>query len=306
MHTFVDCFSGAGGITCGFQMTERWKSRCGFDFEKTATDTYAHNFQVPARCCDLSDADTQKAIVDEFGGSVDALVGGPPCQGFSRRNGKRFTEKYDDMKKLPFAFVDIGLRLGVNVIVMEEVPQAASQVLPDIVARLNAEGFVCVWRILNAVEYRVPQNRRRLIMVATRNGWTFEWPEVSRERVSMRVAFKAADAPHGAVVSDYCRQRIETVRDSQQRLIGGNYAIMDLDSPSPTVHTKSIPGAGPYAIERDGVFHSLGVSEAATLQSFPSSFEFIAAETKQRKLIGNSVPPLLAKAIASGLIPPAH
>ena len=293
-------------MSLGFENTGKWRTQYAVDFEETATKTYSCNFGVDTLCDSIADSNVRKSLVERFGGHIDAIVGGPPCQAYSRRNSKRDTRAYDDMKQLPHTYIDIAIQLGVSVVVMEEVAQAAKHVLPAIVARLESEGFLVQHRVLNAVDYGVAQNRKRLILVATRNGWTFAWPTAHAKRTSIREAFAEEPMPAwGAQVSDYCADRIRTVRDSNKRLIGGNYAIMDFDKPSPTVHTKTVPGAGPYAIERDGLFHTLGVQEAARLQSFPTSFQFCANETKQRKLIGNAVPPKLAQAIASGLTPPS-
>jgi len=209
------------------------------------------------------------------------------------------------MRQLPLIFAQTACDLDASVIVMEEVPQAAKHVLAPVCEIFKANGFDVHSRVINTQDLGIPQSRRRLIVVATRRGWTFEWPATDRPAVSVAEALAAHPSPAiGAVVSEHAAMRIRQVRDSGKRLIGGNYQIMDVSKPSPTIHTRSVAGAGPYAIERDGVFHTLSAEEAARLQSFPDDYRFLGGDTRKRKLIGNSVPPSLAYAIASNISPP--
>ena len=81
----------------------------------------------------------------------------------------------------------------------------------------------------------------------------------------------------------------------------GNYAVMNLDRPSPTIHTQTGSATGPFTIKRGAQYYTMSEEEAARLQSFPASFRFEGSSTSVRRQIGNAVPPMLANAIAKGI-----
>ena len=101
MVRFVDLFCGGGGSSCGAR-NAGWECVGGVDCNRQALDTYAINFKG-ARVleCNMGHAEGQNAVVDAFSG-VDAVIGGPPCQGFSKRNMNKGA-KHAQMNKLPFA-----------------------------------------------------------------------------------------------------------------------------------------------------------------------------------------------------------
>jgi len=309
-HTFVDLFSGCGGMSAGFAQSGRYRVVAGVDNHANAVAAFGANFpRAEALQLDLADPAAHDALVERFGGTIDVVSSGCPCQGFSTRNPKRLTGRWKELNQLPERCADLVDRLGVHAMVMEEVPPAAKHALPAVQERLERAGFRVQARVLNASHYGVPQARRRLIVVATRDGWTFEWPEPCSPDavVTARAALaRAPRPPPGPPVTPYARQRIDDLRAEGRRLIGGNFALLPLDKPSPTIHTKTLPGAGPYTLEAsDGTYRTMTVEQAARLQSFPDDFVFPGNDVERRKLVGNAVPPLLARAVAQGLRPPS-
>ena len=101
MPTFVDLFCGCGGASSGFRAAG-WTPVCAVDTDERALATYASNFpHATTLLGDLTDEGVQSRLEQEValsveGGSVDAVVGGPPCQGFSRRNSS--TQQHDPMR----------------------------------------------------------------------------------------------------------------------------------------------------------------------------------------------------------------
>lgn len=274
----------------------------GVDSSATASKIYQDNFpDATVYCADVADPDFQKAFVTRYKGDVTCMIGGPPCQGFTRRNLSRTNGSYEDMNRLPLTFIDLALRLNVEVIVMEEVKQARI-LIPDIIARLERNGFACDCQQYNAAHYAVPQKRSRLILVATRHPWTYAIPRaVSRDQpVTVREAFATPPEPtHGCLVTQKAREKILGLRKTGTRLIGGNYDVMRMDRPAPTILTKTRSSCGPYVIERNGDFYELSLSEIARLQSFPSDFILSGTSMgKMQKLLGNAVPPELARRVA--------
>ncbi|MGH7013986.1 MAG: DNA cytosine methyltransferase [Stellaceae bacterium] len=185
----VDMFCGAGGFTVGFERAG-WSPVIGIDINKFVAMTHEHNFpHIPYLSGDLSKGD----VLDEVGrrfvpGSLAAVVGGPPCQGFSIFGKRRFvhTKGYephtDSRNKLVFAFIESVRRLQPRWFVMENVPGLANldggQFLGVVLEDLRGCGYANVEaRILNAADFGVPQLRRRLLIIGNRTGQIIPWPK---------------------------------------------------------------------------------------------------------------------------------
>jgi len=175
----LDLFSGVGGISLGFE-------QAGFttvganDFDDNALDAYALNhpdaviWRGPIESLDTA------TVLDDLGmgvGELDVLVGGPPCQGFSKNRARRHVdgEFVEDPRNHLFKeylrFVD---ELKPRVVLIENVPEILikndGQYAAEIRKRLHSMGYSMNARVLNAVDYGVPQRRRRAIILAAREG----------------------------------------------------------------------------------------------------------------------------------------
>ena len=85
--------------------------------------------------------------------------------------------------------------------------------------------------------------------------------------------------------------KVKELERSGERNFGGKYNVMDTSKPACTITTQTHTSTGCFTIRRGAKYFSLGVEEAARLQSFTTSFRFCGSETSVRKQIGNSVPP---------------
>lgn len=207
----VDLFAGAGGLSLGLE-------QAGFDvlasveYDPVHAATHAYNFPATQVVCD----DLATVSVDDiaaaaaagwtahgrsgrWSGEIDLVAGGPPCQGFSWI-GKR---QVDDVRNdLIFHFYRVVRALKPTYFVMENVPGMASGrhrvLLEDLIARFRRSGYsVAAPRILNAADYGVPQDRRRLILIGNRRDAVpaaYPAPTV----VPARRVRSAARAEHGA------------------------------------------------------------------------------------------------------------
>lgn len=171
--TFIDLFSGCGGMSLGFDMAG-FKSVFACDFWQPACKTFKHNFPE----CFLYEDDirdlTYEKLKKHVSGEVDVVVGGPPCQGFSAA-GKQWID--DPRNSLFVEFIRIVSLVKPKYAVMENVEPilrlASGRFLRDIVDAYNQAGYQVKANILNARYFSVPQERKRAIFLA----WRQDQPE---------------------------------------------------------------------------------------------------------------------------------
>jgi DNA (cytosine-5)-methyltransferase 1 len=171
----IDLFAGAGGLSLGFE-------QAGFDIAAAVeidpihAAVHAYNFpQTAVLCRDISTVSGQD-VRDAAGiGSrkVDVVMGGPPCQGFSLI-GQRALD--DPRNMLVREFVRLVCELNARYFVFENVKGLTlgrqRLFLEEVVRSFEERGYNVrtPWRVLNAAEYGVPQDRERLILLGARKG----------------------------------------------------------------------------------------------------------------------------------------
>jgi len=184
---FIDLFSGAGGFTLGFARAGLRPLACA-DISHVVAATHAHNYpRVPFILDDLGLPDVQRRVADLSGNEVFAVIGGPPCQGFSvfgnrRRTAPHVSARSDPRNRLVFSFVDAVRLIQPRWVVMENVAgfatMAEGRFVGAIVDELKRAGYNTVeYRILEAQDYGVPQVRRRFVLIANRVGLIIPWPK---------------------------------------------------------------------------------------------------------------------------------
>ncbi len=186
---FVDLFAGAGGFLNGFTRAGL-RPLLSVDLNPNVAKTHRANYPtVPYLDGDLSKEEVREEIAKRLEGKRPfAVIGGPPCQGYSMFGKRRFinTRDYnprdDERNKLVFAFVDCVARLKPSWVVMENV--AGFKTLDEgkfkhtLISELKALGYTNLeWKILNAAEYGVPQLRKRFVLIANNTGHIIPWPK---------------------------------------------------------------------------------------------------------------------------------
>jgi len=180
--TCGDLFSGAGGLSAGFEESG-FKSVFFNDIDADSGRTYAHNFpEVKGFVQPIEDLSAREILRETNlePDSLDVLVGGPPCQGFSINAPVR-SEK-DGRNSLFWHYVRLVLEgIRPRFVVMENVPglvsMAKGKYLRSVCGAFESAGYQPVYRIVNACHYGAPQERWRLIIVANRGGVDFQFPE---------------------------------------------------------------------------------------------------------------------------------
>lgn len=335
-YTFIDLFSGCGGMSLGFEMSG-FKELLAIDNWKDALVTYEHNRNdAHTLCADLSCLSPEdvknKYNIDD----VDVIIGGPPCQGFSLA-GKRIIE--DERNKLYKSFVNFVRCFRPKAFVMENVPNILSigggMVRDSILKDFEDLGYTINVQVLTASDYGVPQNRRRAVFVGFSGRTKFNFPQpFDTPKVTSYEAL--CDLPEGSlsngekypieIQNDYQRlmrqnstgvynHDITIHNDKTIEIIamvpdGGNYKDLPIElQQTRKVHiawTRLCSTKPSFTIDcgHNHHFHYKynrvpTARESARLQSFPDKFVFIGNKGSQLRQIGNAVPPLLAKAISS-------
>ncbi|WP_245599800.1 DNA cytosine methyltransferase [Embleya scabrispora] len=197
----VDLFSGAGGLSLGLEQAG-WTVALAADYDERARETHAGNFPGLSLCTDLGNPDERDRLVELLShAEIDLVAGGPPCQPFSRagrskirslvREGVR--EAIDLRKELWRAYLDVILRVRPRAVLMENVPDMGLSddffVVRSIEQELEDAGYYTQVRLVDAWNYRVPQHRKRLILLARRDAEAFPWPR-PHSRTTLRDAIE--------------------------------------------------------------------------------------------------------------------
>jgi DNA (cytosine-5)-methyltransferase 1 len=166
---FIDVFAGAGGLSCGLEMAGM---RCllGVDMDKHAMRTFAKNHHhANVFCGDIHDLTTKKLQELVGGEEIHAIVGGPPCQGFSTV-GPGNPE--DARNSLFMQFLRLVKVAKPYFVVIENVTgllaKKNEKTLAAIFDRFQKLGYNLGVQVMSADQYGVPEHRRRTIILGTR------------------------------------------------------------------------------------------------------------------------------------------
>ncbi|MEE0950631.1 MAG: DNA cytosine methyltransferase [Paludibacteraceae bacterium] len=337
-YTVLDLFCGCGGLSLGFEQAG-FNVLAGIDVWKDALVTYQANHKyskaIQADLMTLLPEEVSKTIGTK---SVDVIIGGPPCQGFSIA-GKRIID--DERNKLYKSFVRMVEYFKPKAFVMENVPNILTMgegiIREAIINDFTSLGYNVCYDILLASNYGVPQNRRRAVFVGLLNGGKFEFPKPN-ESNKITSSQALSDLPESSIAdgspypyapqSEYqkeirknsiCIYNHETTVHSEQtqKIIamvpdGGNYKNLPEELQSTRkVHIAwtRLNSQRPSITIDTGHRHHFHykynriptVRESARIQSFPDDFVFMCSRTSQYKQVGNAVPPMMANAIAKSL-----
>jgi len=288
----VDLFAGCGGLSLGF-------IEAGYDVVgalenwKPAIDTYRANFAHPVIEFDLLDVEAAIAVIRERF-RPEVVIGGPPCQDFSIANNKKTAKRAN----LTMSFARIAMGVGAKLIVMENVYNIERYpVLKRVLNLLREGGYGVSQTVIDASRVGVPQMRRRYFLVAVKGGKDdlvvadLE-NNLSEERTTVRDYFK------DSLGTDYYYAH---PRSYHRR------AIFSVDEPAATIRRVNRPIPKNYKTHpadkcspNEGV-RPLTTSERARIQTFPTEFKFVGSTAQKEQLIGNAVPVLLARYVASAV-----
>jgi DNA (cytosine-5)-methyltransferase 1 len=302
----LSLFTGGGGMDIGFELAGFSTITCVDNDPESCKTIRRNRPEWEMFEGDIRDFKPKK--------SYDIIAGGPPCQGFSTA-GKG--DPNDPRNFLWTEYFRIVNEVRPLALVLENVSGMTNQKnrhhLNGFMSQLGDLGYQVTWGILNAADFGVPQNRKRLIVIGAL-GWKPELPQKAHDKreVTVREAIEdlinSKTAPNHEPNSHAAHvvQRWEKLREGE---VDPNYRRGRIwaDRPSPTIRAGG--GFGPNGDHLAG-FHppihyslprQLTVRESARIQSFPDQWIFMGSKTAQGRQVGNAVAPLFAKAIAESI-----
>ena len=288
----LDLFAGCGGLSLGFEAVGF--RTIGFEMVDEAVDTYNRNLKGKCYNQFLEVGFDYPEVED-----IDIIIGGPPCQPFSRFGNQKGME--DARDGFPI-FIDAVRRIQPKVFLFENVANILGRhkwYLDLIVQELQNLGYIVEYKVLNAVDYGVPQKRERLICVGHRASFHFPAIEIEKRTVAEAIGDTMLSSEPESKILTPRQDEYIAVYEKKSHCV--NPRDLYPDRPARTITCRNLAGAT-SDMQRvrlaDGRRRRLTYREAARLQTFPDWFEFSGTETKQFYQIGNAVPPLLAYKIA--------
>ncbi len=332
----VELFCGCGGTSLGFEMAG-FSIGLGCDIHQPSIDTFRFNHNNTNTI--LGDVRKVKpaAIKKMLGGkSIDVLIGGVPCQGFSLNNRKRHKE--DDRNLLYQEFVRFVKALKPKAIVLENVTgmKSVGDFVPVIERELSKAGKMEVKsQILYAPDYGVPQKRQRLFFIGVQNQ-VFDFSKIkkthgaNKKKALVTIKEAIGDLPDLKVNEEKTKYKSlpnsdfqKWARKKNNKILTNhqapNHPVSTIDKIKNTRQgqpmyprfkqrirlawndlspTQVSGGIRPqFQLGHPSDNRGLTIRERCRIQSFPDHFEIKGGIVQARVQTGNAVPPLMAKAI---------
>ena len=169
----IDLFAGAGGLTTGFHLAG-FEALCAIDANKKALATYQHNYPntkvIHEDIREVNPSELRQNLGLERE-QLKAIIGGPPCQGFSKNIPAEYRYIDDPRNQLYKRFLDFVKEFRPLYVIMENVPEILTAYKGlfkyEITNQLELLGYKVISSSLNAANYGVPQTRSRAFFIAS-------------------------------------------------------------------------------------------------------------------------------------------
>lgn len=319
--TFIEVCAGAGGLSKGF-IDSGFKALLLNDIDKYCVETLKMNHpEINIIKGSMTDLDLEKYKDIK----IDVLMGGVPCQSFSQA-GKR-KGMTDARGKLILYFIKMISILNPNVFIIENVQGLVTHnkgnTLQMVINEINEIGkYVINYKVLNANDYSVPQNRKRLIIIGVNNSInkSFNFPQEHKYKpvlkdvlencpVSPGLIYKKDKydimklVPEGGCWVNIPKEIAKKYMGKSYESGGGKRGILKrLDMNKPSLTLLTTPSQKQTERCHPVETRPLQIREYARIQTFPDEYKFSGSINQIYKQIGNAVPVKLSKAIAEEVI----
>lgn len=305
-YTFIDLFCGVGGIRMGF-------SHAGFecvfscDINADCRETYNENYgEMPKG--DIYDISENTDIPEH-----DILCAGFPCQPFSISGKQKGFQ--DTRGTLFFEICRIIRERKPKVVFLENVKHLvhhdSGNTLQVILSQLEKLGYCVEWKVLNASDFGVPQNRERIIIVASK-GKKFDFEKIVKHKAVVlkdfldeKGEFEYLEPSEYTLLENPKRQNSGLIfagyRNKSIRKVGVRPGtehlsrvhkqpnrIYSVQGVHPTIPSQESSGRF-FVLTMDGKVRKLTLNECFRIMGFPDDFKRISSVAEQYRQIGNSV-----------------
>lgn len=174
MYNMLDLFCGTGALSYGIETSSRrLRTVGGIDADQAAARTAALNHpNAKIRCERIESLPPEEMLALTGVSSIDIIVGGPPCQGFSSLRPSRGAGLDDPRNSLYREFVRYVRTLRPRVFLLENVvgilTAGEGRLVSEMFAAFQNAGYEVDWRVLNAANFGIPQKRERFFLVGVR------------------------------------------------------------------------------------------------------------------------------------------
>lgn len=333
-YKVIDLFCGIGGFSYGFEKTNDFEVVVGVDIWNTALETFAVNHSNTKLINqDLTQMDEK--YWDEYKNKIDVIIAGPPCQGFSMSGQRNIDDKRNSLFKEVVRITNIIQPKYVvveNVVGLLSMSNAEGYDIKTLIKEeFNRIGYNVQYKVLNAADYGVPQQRRRVIFMISKD-YPLTYP---KEKYTIENYVTVGDALGNIPISG---NKYLTPKTQYQKLMSGKASIYNHEpihhNDLITKRMSCVPQGGnwqdiPLELGQGGGTHSNNyrrldskkpsitikhatksmlihpfadrtptVREVARLQSFDDDFIIKGNKSDQHQQLANAVPPLLGMAIA--------
>jgi DNA (cytosine-5)-methyltransferase 1 len=306
--TVISTFAGCGGSSLGYSMAG-YRELLAVEWDQNAVDTFRLNFpDVPVWHGDIANLSVEECL-ERAGvrpGELDVLDGSPPCQGFSTTGKKDFDDPRNQLFK-EYSRLIKGLQP--RCFVMENVSGMVKGkmklIFADILRELKACGYLVSARLMNTMNFNVPQTRQRIIFIGVREdvGVAPTHPLGSARVLSTVDAFRGLNnQTFGPEIKGLTLERLKqckpgkSLADVLGRRSSFSFQRLDFNRPCFTV-PKSGSLSGYCYLFHPVENRGLTLEELKRVHSYPDGFQFTDYKNGMAR-IGNSVPPLFMRAIA--------
>lgn len=332
----VDLFCGIGGLSHGF-IKEGFQVNAGIDFDEACRFAFEKNNNSTFINKDISKVTSSELNKYFPKGSRKILVGCAPCQPFS---SYMFKDKDKDHSKwkLLYQFVRLIEETNPDIVSMENVAQLINfkkaPVFLDFLSSLERKGYHVSYQLVHCPDYGIPQNRKRLVLLASKFGEIKLIPKTHSQenyptvkdfigklpkikdgetdkndtlhfsrKLSPLNKKRIQHTPYGGSWADWPEELLlECHKKKSGKSYPSVYGRMKWETPAPTITTHCI-GYGNGRFGHPEQDRAISLREAALLQTFPKDYEFFESgvafsTTSIARQLGNAVPVLLGQVIA--------
>ncbi len=321
----ISLFSGAGGLDLGFNRAG-FNIICANEYDKTIWDTYEKNHTAK-----LIKKDIRNIHPSDFPNNIDGIIGGPPCQSWSEAGAMRGID--DDRGQLFYDYIRILKSKQPKFFLAENVSgmlaNKHSDAVKNILNMLKNCGYNVTVTLVNASDFGVPQDRKRVFFIGFRNDLNidFSFPKATTPQIQQKKTLKDAiydlkDSSTSALPKNKANENLliknhEFFTGAFSTIFMSRNRVRAWDEPAFTVQASGrqcqLHPQAPkmlfieknkriFVPSKEHLYRRLTVRECARIQGFPDTFEFMYNDVDNGyKMVGNAVPVELSYIIAKSI-----